>query len=462
MTNSLLGQVLQIDPRTDRVTRRIALGGTPHDVVVAGDRVWVTVSGGVPAARPAHLGNVRPVASRSCGPPLAGTATPQLLIASDLPLQGGARFPANQMAAAVISVLRAHAFRAGRFALGYQSCDDSIARTGLFDTPKCAANAKAYVAAPKLVGVIGPMNSGCAFPQVPIASRASLALVSPSATDVALTRPPPGAALRAERRLYPTGIRTFARLLAPDDAQGAAEAVLVQRLGARRPYVLDDGGYGTVIAEAAARALRRLHTPPVGVARWDWRHRRYGALARRVRAARADGLVLCGLLDTDAAAVLRAVRSRLPAGAPIVACDGLLPASLAFERAGAAARGINVTRSGLAVDSLPPSGRELARRLGGDTDVLAIYAAAATEALLDAIAASDGTRASVSAQLVRAHHATSPIGPYAIDAKGDPDPAPISVFRLERPGGSDAVVSVDGARLLAPIAAPRRLWAAGG
>jgi ABC-type branched-subunit amino acid transport system substrate-binding protein len=91
-----------------------------------------------------------------------------------------------------------------------------------------------------------------------------------------------------------------------------------------------------------------------------------------------------------------------------------------------------------------------------------VYAAAATEALLDAIAASDGTRASVSRQLMRARHQSSLIGPYAIDAKGDPDPAPISVFRLERPGGSTAIEDEGGGRLLAPILPPRRLWATSG
>jgi hypothetical protein len=68
----------------------------------------------------------------------------------------------------------------------------------------------------------------------------------------------------------------------------------------------------------------------------------------------------------------------------------------------------------------------------------------------------------VSTHLARAHRANSTIGPYEIDAKGDPDPAPVSVFRLERPGGSDAISSEDGARLLAPIAPPRRLWATRG
>jgi len=178
-----------------------------------------------------------------------------------------------------------------------------------------------------------------------------------------------------------------------------------------------------------------------------------------VRRARADGLVLCGLVDTGAAEILRAVRPRLPAGAPVVACDGLLPTALTFDRAGeAAARGLLVTRSGLSSATLPPSGRALARRLGPGTDVLAIYAAAATEALLAAIAASDGTRASVTAHLLHLRRTGSPFGPYAIDAVGDPDPAPVSVFRLERPGGSDSILSEDGARALAPIAPPRRLW----
>ena len=116
------------------------------------------------------------------------------------------------------------------------------------------------------------------------------------------------------------------------------------------------------------------------------------------------------------------------------------------------------TRGGLSADRLPPAGRALARRLGRDTDFTAAYAAAATEALLAAIAAPDGTRASVSARLRATRRARSPIGPYALDAVGDPRPATVSVFRLERPGGSDAVLSEDGARSLAPVVPPPRLW----
>jgi len=458
VTNSLLGQVLRVDPFTDRVTKTIAIGGTPRDVDVVGDRVWVAVAGRTPAVRPARMGDVRPVASPSCGRPLAGSTTPRLLITSDLPLQGGARFPVKEMTAAVVSVLRAHGFRAGKFPLAYQSCDDSGGGNQLFDARKCAANAKAYAATPALVGVIGPMNSDCAFAQAPIASRSALAVISPSATAVDLTRP---RSERDARQLRPTGVRTFARVVPPDDAEGAALALLVRRLGSRRPYVLHDGGWGPIYTEPAVRALRRLHIRPAGISRWDWRQRRYDALVRRVRAARPDGLVICGLPDADVGSVLRKVRPVLPAGAPVIGCENLLPVSVLFKTAGAAARGIYLTRGGLSSASLPPAGRELARRLGPDTDVMAIYTAAATEALLDAIAASDGTRESVSAQLLRVRRAVSPIGRYAIDSNGDPDPAPVSVFRVEDPGGSNVINSVDGARALAPIVPPRRLWAGG-
>jgi len=41
---------------------------------------------------------------------------------------------------------------------------------------------------------------------------------------------------------------------------------------------------------------------------------------------------------------------------------------------------------------------------------------------------------------------------------GDPRPAPVSVFRLERPGGSNTILSEEGARTLEPISPPPRLW----
>ena len=62
------------------------------------------------------------------------------------------------MTQAIEFVLRERGFRAGRHRVAYQSCDDSVASTALFDEAKCAANARAYAQNVNVVGVIGTMN----------------------------------------------------------------------------------------------------------------------------------------------------------------------------------------------------------------------------------------------------------------------------------------------------------------
>jgi branched-chain amino acid transport system substrate-binding protein len=89
------------------------------------------------------------------------------------------------MADAIRLVLESHDYRAGRYSIGYRSCDDSIAQTGLFDRRTCAANANAYARSKKLVAVIGTFNSACAQVEIPILNRAPggpLAMISPANT----------------------------------------------------------------------------------------------------------------------------------------------------------------------------------------------------------------------------------------------------------------------------------------
>ncbi len=73
---------------------------------------------------------------------------------------------------AIAFVLRQHAFRAGRFRVGYQSCDDSTAKQGDFEPEKCRANAALYARTPRVVGILGPYNSACTIEQLAITNRA--------------------------------------------------------------------------------------------------------------------------------------------------------------------------------------------------------------------------------------------------------------------------------------------------
>jgi len=464
VTNSLEGTLRQIDPMTNRVVRVIPLGSTPRAVAVGNGLVWVAVAGdSVPAASPQPGQEVQPLSSASCGPLITGSEPPRFIVVSDLPLRGGPRFVTPQMSAAVLHVLRSRRFRAGRYALAYQSCDHSTAQTGLYDDRKCAANAKAFAADVDVVGVVGPYNSRCAYDEIPIASRAGLPMISPTNSDVGLTRRAFGAPRGALQVLYPTGRRTYARLMSPDDAQAAADAVLARRLGARKALVLDDGGYGAAFAVYFARAARRLGVRVVASARWDPHAPRIRQLATRARRSDAQVVFVCGLLDSGAGEVLAALRRAMPRSTPIIGCDGLLPVSLLFERAGPAARGTYLSIDGIVDQRLSTSGRRFVRDFGSTqsgarVDIAAVYAAQATELLLGAIARSDGTRSSITTEIFRARVRDGLIGSFTIDSAGDPRPTPVTIVRAEHGGGANIVGGYEGARVERVITpAPRLL-----
>jgi hypothetical protein len=65
--------------------------------------------------------------------------------------------------------------------------------------------------------------------------------------------------------------------------------------------------------------------------------------------------------------------------------------------------------------------------------------------MLDAIARSDGSRASVTDELLSARAGAGFLGRFRFDANGDPTVMPITILRAERGGGSDQVVSPEGA-----------------
>ena len=146
VANGVRGTVSRIDPATNAVVATVAVGNTPYGLAVDDGGAWVTVQGGgEAAASPSTVEGIEALPSSFCGSPVyGGEGTPDMLVVSDLPLQGGSRFTTVQMEQAIEYVFRQRGFQAGEHRVAYQSCDDSLASTGLFDFDKCAANAKAY------------------------------------------------------------------------------------------------------------------------------------------------------------------------------------------------------------------------------------------------------------------------------------------------------------------------------
>jgi branched-chain amino acid transport system substrate-binding protein len=334
------------------------------------------------------------------------------------------------MADAVRLVLDRHGYRAGRFRLAFQACDDSTAATGAYDVERCAANGKAYAANTRVVAVVGPVHSACASAMLPEVTRAGLAVVSPSATRPWLTRPSPGFP-DMSGRLYPTGDHTFFRVAPPDDEQALVAIRLAQRLGVRRLFsLIEPDDYGRPIGAATRTAARTAGMRLLGPASWDAEGRRARALAREVEEAGADGAHLSGVPDLGGAQMAAALRARLGPRFPIIGSDafalGMPP------QAARAADGMWITVPGLPADRLPPAGREIVARVGaGQPGTMGPpYAAAAAELLLTAIAASDGTRADVVRRLRTARLADGPVGPMRFDSYGDPVPRHVVLYRV--------------------------------
>src|SRR2546423_5151077 len=185
-----------------------------------------------------------------------------LLIASDLPLQGSGRTQTSQMTRALKFIFAQHGWKAGKYTIAYQSCDDATAQAGKWDSGKCSANANNYAQNSSVVGVIGTFNSGCAEIIVPVLNRASngpIGMVSPANTYVGLTHGGPGTVAGEPGKYYPTGKRNYARVVAADDYQGAADALLAKSLGIKKVYILNDKeAYGLGVASNFRNAAKRL------------------------------------------------------------------------------------------------------------------------------------------------------------------------------------------------------------
>jgi branched-chain amino acid transport system substrate-binding protein len=298
------------------------------------------------------------------------------------------------------------------------------------------------------------LNSDCALAAIPELGRSDdpLAMVSPLASYVGLTRAAAGTPPGQLRSLYPSGQRTFARVFPTDEHQIAALAVLAKRLGRPRVYVLDDGDdeYGRVVAAQFERSARALALPIAGRGTWDPAKRSQRALAERVARARPQAVFVGGRLDTGAAPVVKALRGRLGGGVAILAPDGLTPISSLLAGAGPDASGTFVAVPGvIEADRLGPAaarfGRSLSAALGGQrAEPSAVYAAQAMEVVLDAIARSDGTRGSVLHALFQTRIRDGLIGDVRFDRNGDVQDSPVTILRAA-PGARSVADAPDAA-----------------
>ena len=426
-SNEIADQVHRIDPATNEASR-LAPVAAPGGVGVGPDAVWVSSRGPTSAAGD--------LPDPPCGPlAFPGGGKPDLRIVSDLPMQGENRPITAAMTRAIRLVLERRGFRSGSRTVGYQPCDDSTAQAGGTDAFRCFSNAKLYAQKLDVAGVIGSFHSFCSDLQIPIANQAPggpLAMISPSNTVAGLTREWERGSREELERLYPTGRRNYVRVIAADHLAAVALARVAKLQRARSVFIAWDGDDSDSEATAAAtrRAAEAAGLRIAGTAGWNPRGGDFDRFARRIASGGAGAVVLAGAAPPGVGELLRDLRARLGAGTPLVASDGFAGFEEVVREAGRAADGLYVTNAGLPAERLSREGRRLLKPNYRGPDGYFIHAAQAAEVLLDAIERSDGTRGSITEELLRTRIDDGLIGDVSFDRNGDVVRGPVTVFRI--------------------------------
>jgi branched-chain amino acid transport system substrate-binding protein len=423
-------------------------GVTAGFIAVVG--VFALVAAGCGGSKSSGGGNASALPASSCSDIYyQGSGKPQYIIASDLPLQGSGRTQTVQMTEAIKFILKQHNFKAGKYTIGYQSCDDATAQLGKWASEKCSANANAYANNKTVVGVIGTFNSGCAEIIIPVLNRAPngpVGMVSPANTYVGLTHSGPGTAAGEPDKYYPTGKRNYIRIVAADDFQGAADAQLAQQIGLKKVYVLNDKeAYGLGVATDFRNSATKLNITIAGFAAWNGKASSYAGIATKIKQSGADGVFLGGLVCENGGKLVKDLRAGLGPTVKILSPDGFTPISAVVQGAGQAAAGQYVSVAGLPNEQLGPTGQKFvkdfgATQSGGQVDPYSSYAAQAVEVLLTAITGSDGTRAGVAANLFKTDVKDGILGSFKINAQGDTNANPVSIYQIK--GGKQTTYKV--------------------
>ena len=363
-----------------------------------------------------------------------------LSIYSSLPEQGASGDQAKAIENGAKLALQRRGGKIGKYTITYTPLDDSLASTGAADEGKGAQNARTAVQNKSAIGYIGEYNSGISKVTIPILNKAGITQISPANTYVGLTSTAPGHEPGEPDKYYPTGKRTYARVVPKDTIQAAALVTVAKQDGCSSIHVFNSKTtYSAGLARNIGLVAPKLGVKIEGNDAYDPKAANYRSLAANVKAPCA---IETGEIEQNGVQLMKDVATA-DKGVKLYGADGIclnasadptkgIPTSLAPQ--------FKCTIATLDPVRFTPEGKKFyadyKRQFGQPhPDPYAVYGYESMALLLDSIkkaAASGGglTRQKVTDAVFSTKNRKSVLGTYSIDKNGDTTLTDYGLYRI--------------------------------
>jgi branched-chain amino acid transport system substrate-binding protein len=329
---------------------------------------------------------------------------------------------------------------AGRYRVRLVALSASKPDTGNWDPGQVSENAARAAKDPRAIAYLGELNLGASAVSVPVTNKAGLLQVAPLDGLASLTEEPPRSAAGPER-YYPSGRRSFLRLVPDDLVQARLIVERMEALGVKRPaLIVGTGVYARELAAEVVAEGRRVGVAPVATKDLHDDPDTVLDAARELAEAQPDAVVLALARDRYTPQLLASLGRALPqavlltgdgilAGQPLVVAEGSTPSPLQAV-APQAPRGPEGVGARRVLDHI---GREQGPALAAPA---ALWGYESVRLVLDAIRAAQrgggsADRAKVIRAALRPRVRQSPIGTYRVRRNGAVEGLALALYQLQ-------------------------------
>jgi branched-chain amino acid transport system substrate-binding protein len=314
--------------------------------------------------------------------------------------------------------------KVGKWNIKYVSLDDATPAEGKWEAGQVSSNARTAAQNKNTILYLGEFNSGATAVSLPILNRSGILQISPSNTAVGLTKKSPDPAEPA--KYYPTGKRTYGRVVPADNIQSAAQVSYMKSLGVKKLYVLDDKEvYGKGVGDGVAADAKKGGIQVLGDEGIDPKAANYRSVAQKMKSAGADAFFFGGITANNAVQLwgdVFAANPNIKGFGP----DGVAETSFSSKIPAATMPDTYITNPTLPEQLYPPAAKtffgDFKSTYGHDPEPYAIYGYEAMNAALQAIK-NAGDKGNCREDVIKGFYAIknkqSVLGTYSIDADGD-------------------------------------------